>query len=155
MSSPRLSAVLDLKKDFEKIRKLAMLAVPPHPDHAPPKDPSMMQGGAPQQMPQDPSMMQGGAPQQMPQDPSMVQGGAPPQDPAAAQAGAPQQPGIPGELAAVMDKVVQKVEEQGRAFAEYRQAQEQRMAQLEQQLAQERAVREERKKIIDAVLPAV
>jgi len=151
MISPRVAAVASLKFEFENLIKRAMLSVPPHPDHAP-QDPSMQQGATPpQQMPQDPAMMQGAAPpQQMPQDPAMMQGSAPPQS-------APPQapPALSGELAAVMDQVVQKIEEQSRAFSAYTQQQEQRMSQLEQQIAQEKQLRDERKKIIDTVLPAM
>lgn len=70
--------------------------------------------------------------------------------------GAPQgPPAVSSEMAAMMEKVIQAVEGQGQAFADYRKQQEDRMARLEAELAQDKAIREERKKLIHSIVPTL
>ncbi len=82
----------------------------------------------------------------------MPQQGPPPgADPS--QSAAP--PAISGEVATVIEQVVQKLESQGKEFAQYRQEQEARMQKLESELTQQKAIRDERKKVINTLLPAM
>ena len=55
----------------------------------------------------------------------------------------------------MMEKVIQAVEGQSAALAEYRKQQEERMNRLEAELAQDKAVREERKKLIHSIVPTL
>ena len=87
--------------------------------------------------------------QQMPpQDPNAQQ--MPPQDPNAQGGGS-----VPPEIAAMMERVIQAVEGQAQQVNALKQEAEARISKLEQALEQERTVREERRKVIDTVLPAL
>lgn len=67
----------------------------------------------------------------------------------------PQPPAVSGDVAAIMDKVIQTVESQARSFEEKSREQEQRISRLEQELASDKQVREERRKVIDTILPSL
>lgn len=135
MAPTRVEAVALLRRDFE-LAKQAMMPVPMHPDHAPQQGQPMPQGQP--------------APQSAPVDPAT---GQPAADPAAGQP--PAQPAVPPEMAAIMDKVISTVETQARAFEQKSVEQEQRISRLEQELANDKQMRDERRKVIESVMPAM
>ena len=161
---------------FDTIKKQAFMQVPPHPDFAPPQGgpppgpQGMPQGGPPPGMPPGPPPgPQGGPPPGMPpgpppgMDPSQggpppgmdpSQGGPPPgADPSqGGQQGPPQQP-IPTEVAALLDQMVHKLESLHHAVQSKSQETDHRMAILEAKLDEEKRVRDERHKVISALVP--
>ena len=124
--------------ELRNLRKIAFVAAPPMPQGgAPPMDPAMMQqGGMPPGM--DPAMMQQGMPPidpntGQPMDPAMMQGGMPPGiDPATGQpmdpnaqapGGAPPiDPGLIDQIVGLLEEMGQKVQEQGAAMEELKNA---------------------------------
>ena len=81
--------------------------------------------------------------------------GAPAQDPMAGAPSPQGEPAVSSEMAAMMEKVIQTVESQGKAFESKTREQEQRINMLEQELAKDKQIREERRKVIETVLPSV